>query len=29
MHRDPVEVPLQTGIKAVDAAIPVAGASAS
>jgi F-type H+-transporting ATPase subunit alpha len=23
MHRDPVEVPLQTGIKAVDAAIPV------
>src|SRR6056297_2003026 len=23
MHRDPVEVPLQTGIKAIDAAIPV------
>ena len=23
MHRDPVEVPLQTGIKAVDAAIPI------
>ncbi len=23
MHRDPVEVPLQTGIKAVDAAVPV------
>jgi F-type H+-transporting ATPase subunit alpha len=23
MHRDPVEVPLQTGIKAIDAAIPI------